>query len=105
MKHEFLKLRIHPATINVMVDKTWEFAYRVLWRKYSLSNSEVKLSKLYISFLYEDIPAHEFFREANKLHVRLCEHAAEVIGTVPPHPCIFYSKLLYSIHSDATSIG
>jgi hypothetical protein len=54
------KIIVHPSTIKLLTETTWNFAHAVLWQSFPFSKEEVELAKLYIKEYYEAIPAKRF---------------------------------------------
>jgi len=87
---------IHPASINMLVDDTWNFARDILWRDKSFSEEEIAVIKSFISEHYKRIPVKKFRGKALKLHRRICSY---VLATKKqeyktlPHPCIWFNDL------------
>ena len=93
------KMRVHPASIRLLTNATWEFAQSILWNGYPFSKSEVELSKLFIRDYYEDIPAEQFSETAHKHLTAYCErillaknYVSKFSHRYIPHPCIWLNK-------------
>jgi len=56
------KIIVHPASIEMLANATWDFAKRILWNKFNFGEDEVLLSQSYIREHYEDIPLKNFIR-------------------------------------------
>ncbi len=95
-KQKSFKMVIHPASIDMLVENTWSFAYNILWQNKSLSQEETALIKSYIREYYEGIPAKKFRAKALKQHQRICGYvlrAREKEGKDISHPCIWFNAL------------
>lgn len=55
------KIIVHPASIEMLVNATWDFAKRILWNKFYFGEDEILLSLSYIREQYKRIPP-EIFR-------------------------------------------
>lgn len=93
------KIRVHPASIRLLTDATWDFAHSILWDGYPFSKVEIALAKIYIQQYYEEIPAEEFTETAHKYFTVYCETilmANEYVSRFShlyiPHPCIWLDK-------------
>jgi len=95
-KQKTSKIVIHPASIDMLVEDTWNFACNILWQNKSLCQEEITLSKSYIKQYYEGIPAKKFRKKALKHHQRICEYvlaAKKEAEKDIPHPCIWFNAL------------
>lgn len=93
-------MRVHPASIRLITDATWDFAHTILWGNHPFSKAEIELCKIYIKEYYEEIPAEEFTATAHKHFTGYCERvllAKEYVSRFShryiPHPCIWLNKL------------
>lgn len=94
------KTMVHPATIQLLTDATWDFAQNILWNGYPFSKAEIALSKLYIQQYYDEIPAEKFTATAHSHFSSYCERillAKEYVNRAThryiPHPCIWLNKI------------
>ena len=97
-KQQLGKVIIHPATIRLLIDATWEYAHRMLWNNHSFSHYETKKAKSFIREYYESIPRD---RKAGLHHyfsgycIRI-QMAREYVLRRPhryiPHPCLWLNK-------------
>jgi hypothetical protein len=94
-KQKLSKMVIHPASIDMLVENTWNFARNILWWDKSLSQEEIILIKSYIREHYEGIPSKKFRKRALKHHQRICEYvlATKNKGRDILHPCIWFNTL------------
>ena len=94
-KQKLSKMVIHPASIDMLVENTWNFARNILWWDKSLSQEEITLIKSYIREYYEGIPSKKFRKKALRHHQRICEYvlSAKKKGHDIPHPCIWFNTL------------
>src|ERR1035438_4662353 len=79
-KQKSSKMLIHPASIGMLVENTWNFAHNILWQNESLSQEETTLIKSYIREYYEEIPAKKFRKKALKYHQRICGYVLAAKG-------------------------
>lgn len=93
------KIRVHPASIRLLTESTWEFAHNILWSNISFSEAETELAKKYIKEYYEAIPAERFSEIAPKHFTGYCERVLLAKRYVDrfshryiPHPCIWLNK-------------
>lgn len=93
------KIIVHPASIKLLTDATWEFAHNILWNGYPFSKAEINLAKLFIREYYEEIPAEKFTETAHRQFTAYCERillAKEYVSRFShryiPHPCIWLDK-------------
>lgn len=94
------KTVVHPASIQLLTDATWEFAHNILWNGFPFSEAEIELSKLFIKEYYKEIPAEKFTATAHKHFTGFCERillAKEYVSRFShryiPHPCIWLNKM------------
>jgi len=93
------KIKVHPASIRLLTDATWDFAQAVLWSGFDFSSAEIELSKSFIKEYYQEIPAKEFTRVAYKHFTEYCkrillakEYDSRFFLFYIPHPCIWLNK-------------
>jgi hypothetical protein len=67
------KIVIHPATIQLFIDATWEFAHSIVWGSEPLSEAESNIIQYYIREYYEAIPAGQFTQRAMAHFSSYCE--------------------------------
>lgn len=90
------KVVVHPASIEVLANATWDFAKRVLWGKFNFGEDEILLAKSYIREHYEDIPPEKFQGES---FYRFESYCWRIIAAKQnywyefTHPCIWFNKL------------
>ena len=95
-KQKTSKMVVHPASIDMLVENTWNFAHNILWQNKSLSQEEIILIKSYIREYYEGIPAKKFRKKALKCHQRICGYilaAKKKEEKDISHPCIWFNAL------------
>jgi hypothetical protein len=95
-KQKLSKIVIHPASIGMLVENTWNFAHNILWLGKSLSHEETTLIKSYIREYYEEIPANKFRKKALQHHQRICRYVLVAKGNGEKnisHPCIWFNAL------------
>jgi len=63
---------IHPASIRLLIDDTWEFAKDTLWKKFPFYEREVEAYKNYLREYYESIPPESFPEIASKYFIFFC---------------------------------
>ncbi len=90
------KIIVHPASIEVLVNATWDFAKRILWSKFHFGEDEILLSLSYIREHYEEIPPENFQKQSFSWFETYCKHI--IIAKVNyrqefAHPCIWFNKL------------
>ena len=93
------KTIVHPSSIHLLTNATWEFAHSILWDNFHFFNYEVELAKIYIREFYESIPAEKFSATAHRYFAEYCERvllAKAYVDRYPsryiPHPCIWLNK-------------
>ena len=93
------KLIVHPSSVKLLTDATWEFAHSILWNGYPFSKGEINLAKLFIREYYDEIPAEKFTETAHRHFTAYCERillAKEYVSRFSyryiPHPCIWLDK-------------
>ena len=98
--HQKNRTVVHPSSIQLLTDATWEFAHTILWNGYPFSKIEIALAKIYIKEYYEEIPAEEFAATAHRHFTAYCERvllAKEYVSRFShryiPHPCLWLNKL------------
>lgn len=92
-------VKVHPSSIAMLTDATWDFAHAVLWHKQPFSEKEINLSKKYIKEYYDLIPAEKFSSSALHLFTGYCERvvlARDYVRRKPhryiPHPTIWLDR-------------
>jgi hypothetical protein len=92
-------IKVHPATISLLVDATWDYAHEMLWHNFPFSNEETELAKMYIREYYEGVPAHILAIQASAHFASYCERIAMAKRYVLrspqrfiPHPCLWLNK-------------
>lgn len=63
---------IHPASINVLINNTWEFTKNTLWSRFPFYESEIEMHKRYIRNYYERISPELFPEIAHKYFISYC---------------------------------
>lgn len=93
------KISVHPAAINLLTDATWNFAHNILWDKFSFSEAEIELAKIYIKEYYEGIKPEKFTQTASQHFTGYCErvllakkYVSRFFHRYIPHPCIWLNK-------------
>jgi hypothetical protein len=93
------KTYVHPLTLKLMVDATWQFAHTVLWNNQRFTKVETELSKHFIREYYEAIPAEQFLETASQHLSAYCTRiilARDYVRRSPyryiPHPCIWLNR-------------
>ncbi len=93
------KVIVHPATIRLLTDATWEYAHKMLWNNYSFNHNEISQAKAYIQEYYESIPAGKFSSGMHRYFSGYCiriQMARDYVLRRPnryiPHPCIWLNK-------------
>ena len=66
-------VRVHPASIQLMVDSSWDFAHHHLWNDYPFSEEEIAKAKKFIRKYYRAIRPEEFTQKANTRLKVFCE--------------------------------
>ena len=99
------KVIVHPASIEMLANATWDFAKRILWSKFNFGEDEILLSLSYIREHYEDIPPEIFQKESFPSFETYCKRiiaAKENYWQEFPHPCIWFNKL--NLHGFSKSV-
>lgn len=98
-KHK-TKTVVHPSSIELLTDATWQFAHNILWNGFPFGKGETEISKIFIREYYESIPAEKFQKTAAIHFSGFCERilmAKEYVSRSPhryiPHPCIWLNRL------------
>lgn len=93
------KIIVHPATIRLLTDATWEYAHRMLWNNHSFSQYETQQAKSFIREYYESIPAGKFSAGMHRFFSGYCiriqmarEYVLRRTYRYIPHPCIWLDK-------------
>lgn len=87
---------VHPASIEMLANATWDFAKRILWSKFNFGEDEILLCQSYIREHYEDILPENFQKESFPWFEAYCKRiiaAKESCRQELPHPCIWFNKL------------
>lgn len=63
---------VHPASIRVLIDNTWEFTKNTLWRKFPFYEREIETHKRHIRNYYESISPELFPEIAHKYFILYC---------------------------------
>jgi hypothetical protein len=71
---------IHPAAIRTLTEKSWNFSYQLLWRKYVLSDLEIDQVKIWIDNYYWSIEPSEFYERAEDYFNNFCKKTIETAG-------------------------
>lgn len=66
-------VRVHPASIQLMVDVSWDFAHNHLWNNYPFEKEEVEKVKKFIRRYYGAIHPERFTQVANNRLKVFCE--------------------------------
>ncbi len=92
------KVIIHPSTVRLLTDATWEYAHRILWNNYPFTKQETEQAKAYIREYYESVPAGEssgLYRYFSAYCIRI-QMARNYVLRRPyryiPHPCLWLDK-------------
>jgi len=90
---------VHPSSIRLLTDATWDFAHSILWSRYPFSRTEIELSKLFIREYYQQIPIRHFTDKAYKHFKGYCKRILLAKNYVTlfyrryiPRPCIWFNK-------------
>lgn len=89
------KVIVHPASIEMLANATWDFAKRILWSKFYFGEDEILLCLSYIREHYEDIPPENFQKQSFPMFETYCKRiivAKENYWQEFPHPCIWFNK-------------
>jgi hypothetical protein len=96
---EKTRVCVHPASIKLLTDATWNFARNILWRGQFFSKAEESLSKFFIREYYEAIPPELFSAEHHLHFTAYCERimlAKKYVDRYPhryiPHPCNWLNR-------------
>jgi hypothetical protein len=90
------KIIVHPTSIEMLANETWDFAKRILWSRFYFGEDEILLSLSYIREHYKNIPPENFQVESFSWFEVYCERiiaAKENYRDEFPHPCIWFNKL------------
>jgi hypothetical protein len=94
------KTVVHPASMSLLVDATWDFAKSVLWKDESFSKTEEAVSKVFIRMFYESIPADKFTGIAPRHFSVFCQRiilAKRYVERYPnrfiPHPSLWLNPM------------
>ena len=92
-------VRVHPASLQLVVDVSWDFAHQQLWNEYPFSEEEIAKAKKYIRKYYRAIAPERFTQIANNRLRVFCERvmlAKKYVLRFPyryiPHPCIWFDN-------------
>lgn len=92
------KITVHPASISLLTDASWEFALQQLWNGYPFSKAEKEAVKTYIKSYYKDILPELFYEYAGKHFNAFCQRilmAKRYVSRFPsryiPHPIIYFN--------------
>ena len=66
------RILVHPASINLLTDATWEFARNTLWKRFPFYEREIEIYKNHIRQYYENIPVESFAETAYMNFVSYC---------------------------------
>jgi len=93
------KVKVHPVTLDLLVDATWEYAHDLLWHGFPFSKGETELAKKYIREYYEGTPAESLEQRPAAYFPIYCDRvrmAKNYVCRYPhrfiPHPCIWLNK-------------
>lgn len=86
-------VRVHPASLQVMVDASWDFALRHLWNNYPFTEEEVATTKKFIRHYYRAIHADEFPQNANTRLKVFCERIM-----LAKNMCAVFLTGIFQIH-------
>jgi hypothetical protein len=87
---------VHPASIDLITNATWDFAHSVLWDKFPFSEADVERSKEFIAQYYKKIAPEKFTTTAHKHFSAYCHRillAKNYVSRFPSryitHPCLW----------------
>ena len=63
---------IHPESIRLLTDATWDFARNTLWKRFPFYEDEIEMRKNHIRKYYENIPPELFTETANMYFISYC---------------------------------
>ncbi len=93
------KVIIHPATIRLLTDATWEYAHRMLWNNQPFNKAEIEEAKNCIREFYSSIPTGRISAGLHNYFSGYCiriQMARDYVLRRPkryiPHPCIWLNK-------------
>ncbi|HBF89360.1 MAG TPA: hypothetical protein DDX39_12030 [Bacteroidales bacterium] len=93
------KIIVHPASIRLMTDATWEYAHKILWNNHPFTKKETEQAKALIQEYYESIPSEKFAAGIHRYFSGYCIRilmARNYVLRRPqryiPHPCIWIDK-------------
>jgi len=93
------KIRLHPATLELLVDATWEYAHDMLWHGFPFGKGEIELAKKYIREYYEGTPVESLAQRPAAYFTIYCDRVRMAKNYVCryahrfiPHPCIWLNK-------------
>ena len=87
---------VHPASIEMLVEITWNLAHKILWPDKTFSQAELELVKSYIRENYAGISAKKFGKKALKTNQRICRIVLKEKKKWQQeiaHPCIWFLTL------------
>jgi hypothetical protein len=67
------KIVTHPASMQFLVDTTWNFAHSILWNNFPFANEEIERCKFFIEEYYKKIPPQKLSALAPTYFLILCE--------------------------------
>lgn len=93
------RVKVHPMTIQLLVDATWEFAHRELWNNQPFTNEEIACSKGCIEEYYREIDPEKFYHKASQKFNEFCQRillAQRYVNRFAyryiPHPCVWLNR-------------
>jgi hypothetical protein len=63
---------IHPESIRLLTNSTWDFARNTLWKRFPFYEDEIEMRKNHIRKYYENIPPELFTETANMYFISYC---------------------------------
>ncbi|MGQ0828463.1 MAG: hypothetical protein ACT4ON_08720 [Bacteroidota bacterium] len=89
------KVIVHPASIEMLANATWDFAKQILWSKVNFGEEEILLSQSYIREHYEEISPENFQKKSFIWFENYCKRIIAAKGNYCyefTHPCIWFNK-------------
>jgi hypothetical protein len=85
------------ASLNLIVDVSWDFALRHLWKNYSYDDETIALSKKYIRRYYREIPLEKFIELGSSCLNAFCDrivlaekYASHFTYCYFPNPAVWF---------------
>jgi hypothetical protein len=73
---------VHPAAIRRLTERSWNFSYKILWKRCMLNDYEVTLIKGWIDNYYWAIEPMEFSQKAEDHFNEFCKRAIEAASKI-----------------------